>query len=277
VTALPIPAPGPAALLRRVASYGWWELAVVAALYLGYSATRLVASDDVGSAVERARTILRWQELTGFAWEGRLNDLFVRYDWLGVAASYQYASAHYVVTALTLLALFRYGRPRYLAARRALVGATAFALALYVALPVAPPRLSGLGHVDVLALNSAAGWWGGDASAPRGLGDLTNELAAMPSMHAGWSLWVALVVWAATGNRLWRLLALAHVVVTGAVVVGTGNHWVYDVLAGWLIVAAAWWLAQGSRSMRYRSPSQVSTSVTSSSVSSPERISYSTS
>ena len=54
-------------------------------------------------------------------------------------------------------------------------------------LPTAPPRLFG-GYTDVLALTSADGWWGGDASAPKGLGGLTNQLAAFPSLHAGWAL-----------------------------------------------------------------------------------------
>ena len=47
---------------------------------------------------------------------------------------------------------------------------------------------------DLLAVHSAAGWWGGEASAPQGMGWLTNQLAAFPSMHAGWALWVALAV-----------------------------------------------------------------------------------
>jgi hypothetical protein len=249
VTLLPIPAAAPPSLRRIVstaASYGWWELVVVGTLYLGYSATRLVASDTLGPAVERAGTILQLEEWTGFAWERSLNDLFRVHEWLGVAASYQYATAHYLVTALTLVVLFRRGGALYLPARRALAGATAFALLVYVALPVAPPRLTGQGYTDVLAQNQASGWWGGDASAPQGLGDLTNELAALPSMHAGWALWVALVVWAWTGNRTLRALAAAHALVTAVVVVGTGNHWVYDVLAGWLVVAVAWWLARRS-------------------------------
>jgi hypothetical protein len=230
-------------LVSTAASYGWWELVVIAVLYLGYSATRLVASDAVGPAVDRAGTILRLEQWTGFAWEHGLNGLFRTHEWLGVAASYQYATAHYLVTAFTLVLLYRRGGALYRPARRALAGATAVALLVYVALPVAPPRLTGQGYTDVLALNQAAGWWGGDASAPQGLGDLTNELAALPSMHAGWALWVALVVWAWTRNRVVRVLAAGHALVTAVVVVGTGNHWVYDVLAGWLVVLAAWALA----------------------------------
>ncbi|MCE5975291.1 phosphatase PAP2 family protein, partial [Sinirhodobacter sp. WL0062] len=42
-------------------------------------------------------------------------------------------------------------------------------------------------------------------------------------------------------RRRWvAALAWAHAVVTGVVVVGTGNHWVLDVVAGWAVVLIAW-------------------------------------
>ena len=66
---------------------------------------------------------------------------------------------------------------------------------------MAPPRMLP-GYVDVLATTSVHGWWGSDASAPKGLGGLTNELAAMPSLHVGWALWCAWVVFLCTRSRL---------------------------------------------------------------------------
>lgn len=101
-------------------------------------------------------------------------------------------------------------------------------------MPTAPHRLTG-GFVDVLDLHSAQGWWGGDASAPRGLGGLTNQLAALPSLHAGWALWVADVL-QRHARAPWRLLGWLHAGITAVVVVGTGNHWVLDVVSGWAVV-----------------------------------------
>ena len=112
---------------------------------------------------------------------------------LGLVGSYWYATLHYVVTAGVLIWLWRLGADRYGPARRALAIGTLLALTAYILLPTAPPRFIG-GYVDVLSLHAADGWWGADASAPRGLGGLTNELAAFPSMHAGWALWVALAL-----------------------------------------------------------------------------------
>lgn len=241
-----------AARAARLVPRGWWELSLLAVLYVGYSLTRLVASDDLATAVDRAASLLRTESWTGLDLERPLNVLFLEHGWLGVLGSYHYATAHYLVTLVLVVVLHRRGGALYLPARRALVGATLVALAVYVALPVAPPRLSGLGHVDVLALHATAGWWGADASAPQGLGDLTNELAAMPSMHAGWALWVTLVVRAWTRNRVLRALAAAHVVVTSLVVVGTANHWVVDVVAGWVVVATAWWAVRRGTERRPR-------------------------
>jgi membrane-associated phospholipid phosphatase len=117
--------------------------------------------------------------------------------------------------------------------------ATVGGLMFYLLAPTAPPRLVDGLYTDVLSLHADAGWWGADASAPRGFGSWTNELAAFPSLHAGWSLWVALVLIRAGAPRLWRLAGLAYAATMAIVIVGTGNHWVLDVLGGWLLVLMA--------------------------------------
>src|SRR6476620_11047212 len=127
------------------------------------------------------------------------------------------------------------GRQFYVPARRALAIATILGLVAYLLLPTAPPRFI-QGYVDVLSLHAADGWWSTDASAPRGLGHLTNELAAFPSLHAGWALWVAIAIQEVTRNRVLRTLGWAHAVITATVIVGTGNHWTLDVIVGWLVV-----------------------------------------
>ena len=73
------------------------------------------------------------------------------------------------------------------------------ALACYLLLPTAPPRLTG-GYVDVLSLHAERRLVGRRRLRPQGHGQLTNELAAFPSLHAGWALWVALVVRRNTRN-----------------------------------------------------------------------------
>lgn len=215
------------------------EVALIAVLYVGYSASRMLASDDRSQALDRAKDLLGLEKAWHLDVEQVLNAWVVRHDLVAVLSSYWYASAHYVVTAVVLVWLFVRRRELYGRARTALVVASLTGLAFYLTVPMAPPRFVE-GYTDVLALHSAAGWWGADASAPRGMGDLTNELAAFPSLHAGWALWVALALAAAGVGRTWRTLGWAHALVTAFVVVGTGNHWLLDVVGGWVVVAAAW-------------------------------------
>ena len=215
------------------------ELLLVAGLYVAYSASRLVADDAFGPAVDRADTLLAVERALLLDLERAANDLFASVSVLGLIGSYWYATLHYVVTIAVLVWLYRRGPDTYVPARRALVIATLLGLALYLLVPMAPPRLVP-GYVDVLQLNSAAGWWGGDASAPRGLGGLTNQLAAFPSLHAGWALWVALAVRRHAASPVLRALAWVHAAGTAVVIVGTGNHWVLDAVVGWVVVLAAW-------------------------------------
>jgi hypothetical protein len=190
-------------------------------------------------ALARALRLLHIERVLHLEVEGGINGWFVEHDVLGVAASFYYAGAHYVLTLLVVFWLFHRHRQAYAPARLALVGSTAVALVAYLAMPTAPPRLMA-GWTDLLAVHSAAGWWGGEASAPQGLGWLTNQLAAFPSMHAGWALWVALAVTHVVRRRWVVVLAWTHAVLTAVVVVGTGNHWVLDVVAGWAVVLIAW-------------------------------------
>jgi hypothetical protein len=208
-------------------------------VYVGYAVSRVLADDSLAPAVGRAVRILDLERALGLDVEAGLNRWLLEHDALGVAASFYYAGAHYLVTLAVVVWLYRSHRAAYGPARLALVGSTGVALLAYLAMPTAPPRLME-GWTDLLAVHSAAGWWGGEASAPQGLGWLTNQLAAFPSMHAGWALWVALAVGHVARRRWITALACAHAVVTGIVVVGTGNHWVLDVVAGWAVVLIAW-------------------------------------
>ncbi len=225
---------------------GWaragFEALLILGLWVLYSLARLLADTSMAPAVKRAHELLQFERGLGIHWEIPLNDLFVDYRVIGLLGSYWYASLHYVVTAGVLVWLWRLGADRYGPARRALVIATLMGLVCYITLPTAPPRFIS-GYVDVLSLHSADGWWGGDASAPRGLGGLTNELAAFPSLHAGWALWVALALQLYATRHWVRVLGWVYAVGTTVVIVGTGNHWVIDAVVGWMVVVAGWVVA----------------------------------
>lgn len=230
------------------------ELAILAALYVGYSAARTLASDHLKPALSRAAEIAHVERLLHIPGEVGLNRLATMHDWIGVASSFWYATAHYLVTLVVILWLFTRRHDVYVPARRVLVVASLAALTFYLLLPTAPPRMLP-GFTDVLALHSDVGWWGGHASAPKGLGAMTNELAAFPSMHAGWALWVALALWAASSSWIVRGLGIAHALITAIVVIATANHWVVDVLVGQLLVLVVWFALAGRFSPFGRRPS----------------------
>lgn len=225
---------------------GWaraaFEVLLILGLWVLYSLARLLADTSLQPALHRANDLLHLERILGIQWETPLNQLFTDHRVLGLAGSYWYASLHYVVTAAVLIWLWRLGADRYGPARRALVIGTLLGLAAYLTLPTAPPRYLA-GYVDVLNLHAADGWWGADASAPRGLGGLTNELAAFPSLHAGWSLWVALALQVYATRKWVRVLGWLYALGTAVVIVGTGNHWVIDAVVGWLVILVAWLLA----------------------------------
>ena len=152
-------------------------------------------------ATENAHRLLDLEAALHLDVEAWANHLFVDLPGLPLAASYWYSALHYLVTPAVLLWVYRRHPLGYRRVRNVLVGATAAGLVGFVLLPVAPPRMLP-GYVDVLATTSVHGWWGSDASAPKGLGGLTNELAAMPSLHVGWALWCAWVVFLCTRSRL---------------------------------------------------------------------------
>lgn len=215
------------------------ELAAVVALYACYSVARTLVPADAGTAGANADALLGLERALRMDVEASANGWLTARPTLALVAAYWYAALHYTVTPLLLL-LLRRSAPRatYRRLRNALIAATMLAVAGYAAFPAMPPRLTA-GFTDTLAATSGSGWWGAEASAPRGLGGLTNQFAAMPSMHVGWAVWCAVAIAALVATRRARALAWLYPLGTMYVVVATANHWVVDGLAGAGLVVAA--------------------------------------
>ena len=223
---------------------GLREIAVLAVLWVFYSLSRLVAADDLTSARGRAADILHVEQIAHLDIESWLNHALAPIDAIAVPMSFWYATLHYLVTPAVLAFVYFRHRADYPRARNAIVLGSAIGLACYLVLPTAPPRLMpGSHYLDALARTASFGWWGGDASAPAGLGHITNELAAMPSLHVGWTVWVAWAIWRHT-TIVGRALAVAYVAGTTLVVIATGNHWVLDAVAGGAVMVAGIALAK---------------------------------
>ncbi|MER5256222.1 MULTISPECIES: phosphatase PAP2 family protein [unclassified Streptomyces] len=225
----------------------WWtELPLIVLVYAAYSAGRLLARGDVSTAVDHGLGILRVEKFLRLNAENPLNRLFTDHSWIGVPADFWYASLHYLVTPLILVWLFRSRAVHYRAARAWLMTSTMIGLIGFTLLPTCPPRLLSEGHgfVDTMAQYSDFGWWGGEASAPRGLGGMTNQYAAMPSLHVGWALWCGVILWRHGRSPLARVAAVGYPLITTIVVMGTANHYFLDAVAGAVVMGIGLLLAR---------------------------------
>jgi hypothetical protein len=218
------------------------ELALCFGLYALYDVTRLWARGGYPSARRHAVSVLHAEQLLGIDIEHAVNHAVTPITWLSVASSYWYATMHFIITPLLLVLLYRRHRfGVYRVARTALMGATFLALVGYFFFPTAPPRLlGGYDYLDTVETTAQYGWWPGPDSTG---GHVTNQYAAMPSMHVGWALWVSLVIAILVRRRWVKVLAFAYVATTTFVVIATGNHWVLDAVAGAAVVLAVWWFA----------------------------------
>ncbi|MDW6062617.1 phosphatase PAP2 family protein [Streptomyces sp. FXJ1.4098] len=226
----------------------WWtELPLIAVVYAAYSAGRLLARGDVSTAVDHGLGILHLEQRLNIDFETPLNNIFTAHKLIGIPADFAYASLHYVVTPVILAWVWKRRRAAdYRLLRTWLLVSTLIGLIGFTLMPTCPPRLLDAGHgfVDTMAQYSSYGWWGGEASAPRGLGGLTNQYAAMPSLHVGWALWCGVVLWR-HGRSAWiKALGVAYPLGIALVVMGTANHYFLDAVAGAAVMGLGLLLAK---------------------------------
>jgi hypothetical protein len=223
----------------------WWrEILVIGVLYGAYELSRGLQSVDIGAAANNGREILHFERMWHLDPEQVLNQALAHTTVFAVLSSYFYSLMHYLVTPAVLIWMYRRHRTAYGTARTALAISTAVGLVGYFLLPTAPPRmLEGSGLRDTLADTQQWGWWGGEGSVPRGWGALTNQFAAMPSLHVGWAIWCGVLI-AIYAQRRWvKILGIAYPLASTVVVMATGNHYLLDAIAGAITMAAGGLLA----------------------------------
>ena len=229
----------------RTRALSWWrELLFVVVLYVAYEFTRGLHQGGLDKALANGRAILHWEQVTNLDPEQFLNQALSHMTWLAVLAAYFYSTMHYVVTPGVLIWMYRRHADHYRVARTSLAIATVSGLVGFYLAPTAPPRLlEGSGIADTLEDVSHWGWWSGDGSVPRGLGGLSNQFAAMPSLHVGWAIWSGVLLAMYASRRWVRVLGILYPLTTSFVVMATGNHYLLDVFAG---IAVIGWGALGA-------------------------------
>lgn len=213
----------------------WWgELGVVAFLAVLYDTITNLAPTREVLALAHGRSILRFEHTLGIDPELALNRWLNGHHTLGAISSYYYDNAHFVVT-LGLLGWLWWARPDiYRPLRNTLVAINFIGLLVFWLCPVAPPRmLAGTGFSDIVASSHTLGSWHTGSLAAD-----ADQFGAMPSLHLAWAAWCGLAIWRLSpiwrpwARRWARALALAYPALTTVVVLGTGNHYLLDVLAG---------------------------------------------
>ncbi|WP_225830773.1 bifunctional glycosyltransferase 87/phosphatase PAP2 family protein [Streptomyces sp. NK08204] len=227
------------------------ELLLLRVTYAAYQQVRLAATGGSNSkgrarAEHHGHLVLDLERFLHIDVEHAVNHAVVKIDWLRNFFDFYYESFHFVVP-LTVLGVLYWRRPvDYRWARASLGFATLLALVGFWLFPLAPPRLMpSLGMIDTVHGVQ-------DFSKPDygTLTALTNQYAAMPSLHFGWSLWCGVVI-AVIAPRWWmKALGLLHPFFTVSAIVATGNHWVLDAVGGAVVVSAGFglsYLFQGPR------------------------------
>lgn len=264
----------------------WWkEVLFGLAVYAIYSIVRNrfgSAGGDPGPAFEHAREIIDLERAMRLYFEPDLQRWYLDLPGNGLIRVWNvyYGLAHFLVTLVALVALFRRDPDRYPLWRNTLAITTSLAVVGFAAYSLMPPRLlddpGEFGACQIYAPEAAATAEPGDLTAPgcdrygyvdtvaryggwisfgnEGMKDVSNQYAAMPSMHIGWSTWVALVLVPLVRRRWVKVLALLYPGLTLVCIVVTGNHYWIDGVGGLVCLAAGYAVAKGVTGRALRAP-----------------------
>jgi hypothetical protein len=215
------------------------ETALVAFLYMLWRLARVLPLVQDEGAEERGRQLWRLQRALHLPSELTMERFVLDHRWLAEAATVFYATAHVPALIGFLVWLYVRHKPEYPRWRNVLAITTAFCLFIRF-VRVAPPRLlPDLGFVDVSYVLHKSVY------GPPGTG-VSDQYAAMPSIHIAWAAIVCFGVMAASPSR-WRWIGPVHLVLTFLAVTATANHWWLDGFVAMALMGIALALDAGAR------------------------------
>ncbi|HEY1317032.1 MAG TPA: phosphatase PAP2 family protein [Gaiella sp.] len=217
---------------------GLQELGALAVLYGLYEVVRGVPSENVAAAMHHTSEIVALEQSVGIYVEHGVQEAFDALPVLPTVLGLAYVLLHFAGTTAALVWLHRRHPEHFPIVRTTLVVATALALVGYVLYPAAPPRLAGLGFSDTVTTHA-----GLNLSSDL-LGALYNPFAAVPSLHFGYALIVGVALATLATHRAVRIAGALYPVAMLLVIVGTGNHFVFDAALGAVVVVAGWLVAR---------------------------------
>jgi hypothetical protein len=221
--------------------YWWVELLAILVFYVVYSAIRNLhgGSAEPPHAVEHAHQIMSLEHHLGIYHELTFQKWALHFRPLILFANYYYGSFHFIVTIFAGMFLYRQFSDDYPRFRNTLAIATLLALIGFWLYPLAPPRMfTHLGFVDTLLKDPA--FWSFNSE---GAAKISNQYAAMPSVHIAWSTWCAIALAPRLKSTTARVLAWAYPVITLIVIIITANHYILDAAGGLVVLIAGWYVA----------------------------------
>lgn len=265
----------------------WWrEIIVGLVLYEVYTVIRNTFGSNgnainsridpkaVAIALGHAHDVITVERHFGLFFEPHLQHWYLGLPHHGFIRFWNvyYGSFHFLVPVLILIWLFRTDPKHYPVWRNSLAAVTVLALVGFAAFSLMPPRLisyagefggcslpkhlitadprlacRSFGITDTLA--TYGGLWNFGSSA---MAHISNQFAAMPSLHIGWSTWCA----AALIPRLkhtWKKIAIAlYPIATLFCILVTGNHYWLDALGGLVSLGLGIWIGYASAHLTNR-------------------------
>jgi hypothetical protein len=220
----------------------WWrELALIAVFYGLYSAVRdLHGSSDVTEARTNALSIVHAEQWLHVFTEQRLQAAFLGHRQVISLLDDYYGTVHFAAVVIVIFVLFRSFPERYALWRNTLAITTGLALVGFWLYPVMPPRLLPPSFHFVDTLEVIGGVWN-FGSAP--VATVSNQYAAMPSLHTAWSLWCAMAVMPMVRPRWGKIALLGYPALTVLCIIVTGNHYFADAAGGVVMLVVSYGLA----------------------------------
>lgn len=212
---------------------------VVAVFYGLYSLVRDLRGDKPVSKVQaltNATRIIRLERWTDLFHEAAIQHYFLPDRLLIRLCDDFYGTLHFIVTIGVLLLLFFRFPTRYRQWRNVLALTTGLALIGFYFFPLMPPRLlpASYGFVDTLRI--VGGIWN-FSKGP--VDEVSNQYAAMPSLHTAWSAWCACALASVIRSKWGKILVFAYPAFTIFAIVVTANHYFADAIAGLLLLGVA--------------------------------------
>jgi hypothetical protein len=159
-----------------------------------------------------------------------------------------------VLTGVFFLWLYHHSRDGYRSFRNGFLVATAIAVLIHWQFPTAPPRLlAGLGIEDTVRV-----LWNIDIGSPHASA-VSNPVAAVPSLHAGWAFGVGIGLIRYAKNPVLRVLGAIYPIVVVLTIVVTGNHFIFDALAGVAVLGAGFMIASLPKLRRRQTEASLAT------------------